>query len=701
MGLVRSRRFQHGVLAVTLLGCLGIVYEASFRARLEPPLARVPTSLYSRPTSWHSTDRQITPVPVGVIDPEIAEYRIPVRLGKVSESLIQAVLAVEDQRFLSHHGLDLWRIGGAAVANLKSGGIRQGGSTITQQLAKNLFLTSRRTPLRKLREAAMAAVLEDRYDKKAILEAYLNEIYLGQDGGDAIRGVGAGARYYFGKDPSELTLGESALLAGMIQAPNRYTPVRNPGIARKRRDLVLRLMLEQERISKKAAARASRERIRSKPYPRPGVPAPHFRDWALKALARDNVRLAQRGAALYTTLDADLQRSANRAVQEGLKRLSRDAQAALVALDPRSGEVLALVGGRDYRASQFNRATDARRQPGSAFKPIVALAALGRPHGDQPRFTLASKLRDEPFRVDTPAGPWEPMNYDRDFRGEVTVREAMEQSLNVPFARMGLAVGPQRIVSTARDLGISSPLNPVPSLALGTSEVTLLELTRAYGTLAAEGYRAEPRALLGMTRYDGAGRTLERRRGTRVVDRAEAYLVTSALEGVVARGTGRALGEMTGWNGGLAGKSGTSNDWRDAWFIAYTPSLVVGVWVGHDDGRSLGVPGARAALPIVQRFLRDAFRQQGPEPFPVPDGIEITSVGSGFFSWIGFGCGEREVFLQGTAPSNRCGSFDRGERWQRNLDDDAEEWIEELEDHADELIRRLTEQLLERGRRSH
>jgi len=429
------------------------------------------------------------------------------------------------------------------------------------------------------------------------------------------------------------------------------------------------------------------------------VQAPYFRDFVIARQAAETRRLSGRGAALITTLDAGLQRAANRAVRDGLARLrapGRGAQAALVALDPRSGEVLAMVGGRDYGVSQFNRATDARRQPGSAFKPVVALAALGRSGREQPEFTLASIVRDEPLRVKTGAGLWEPVNYDREFRGPVTVRDALEQSLNVPFARIGLAVGPERIVEVAKTLGITSPLRALPSLALGTSEVTPLELTRAYGALAAGGWRADLRALVGIVDRDGTVRATVEPRGEQAVDPAEAYLVTSALEGVITRGTGRALGDLGGW-GGLAGKSGTSNDWRDAWFVAYTPSLVVGVWVGHDDGKSLGLSGAGAALPIVARFLREALEGESVAPFPIPDGVELAWTGSGEVGWVDWSCGGRqEVFLQGTAPGSRCGSFQFLERWSRALEHRADELLEMIEEHGGEFARRLAERLAER-----
>ena len=622
----------------------------------------------------------LEPEPIGTALSGDAEDRVPVRLADVPDPLVQAVLAVEDQRFFAHSGVDFRRVVGAALANVRARRVAEGGSTITQQLARNLYLSARRSPLRKLREAAIALALEARYSKSAILEAYLNEIYLGQDGAAAIRGVGRAAQFYFGKNAGDLSLAESALLAGMIRGPNLYSPVRNSEVARERRDLVLRLMREQGRIDARAAESAARSPLRAAPHPRPTPTGRYFQDYALERMRDEGLGSAgDRGFAVFTTLDADLQRAAERAVRDGLSSIERGIlrarrtaplQAALVALDPRSGEVLALVGGRDYGQSQFNRATQARRQPGSAFKPIVALTALARSTTpDGPAFTLASVVQDEPLSVQLPAGLWEPDNYDNGFRGQVTVREALEQSLNVPFARIGLAVGPERIVATARALGIASPLHAVPSLALGASDVTPLELTRAFGVLAAGGVRADSRALLAVVNARGGVSTASSRAPTRVFDPAETYLVTSALEGAVERGTGQGLRAQGVW-GPIAGKSGTSSDWRDGWFIAYTPSLVVGVWVGYDDAESIGLTGARVALPIVARFLRDALGDGDGEPFPVPNGIEVAEVDPASGLRAGWGCGgEQEVFLEGTAPTEQCESSWGPARWLDQLRD--------------------------------
>ncbi|MFQ5703675.1 MAG: transglycosylase domain-containing protein [Gemmatimonadales bacterium] len=590
------------------------------------------------------------------------EDRVPVPLSQVPQHLVDAVLSVEDQRFFEHNGLDLRGILRATVADLRAKRIVQGASTVTQQLAKNLFLSPRRSPIRKLREMALALMLEHRYSKERILETYLNQIYLGQRGSVAIHGVARAAQFYFGKDVTQLGPSEAALLAGIIRGPSLYAPRRHPKAARERRNLVLRLMHERDAISDREYRRAKKRSLELTRAPSTRGGGQYFVDFASKRLAVSTVgRRPANGVAVFTTLDMNLQRSAEVAIRSGLRRLERryprlkrgklPLQAALVALDPRTGKILAMVGGRDYGKSQFNRAVAAHRQPGSAFKPVVALAALSSARG----FTLASLIQDEPLSVEMRGGGrWEPQNYDHEFRGAVSMREAIEHSLNVPFARLGLAVGPGRIAQTARALGIESRLNVVPSLALGASEVTPLELTRAFGVMAANGFRSDIHSVLGVLDNDGNIREGIELRGEQVYDPAQVYLITSALRGVVERGTGRSLRTL-GYLGPVAVKSGTTNNYRDAWFVGYTPSLAVGVWVGFDDGKSIGLSGSRAALPIFARFLIDAVGPYGGEEFHRPRGLEIVEVNQRTGLAAGRGCrGQPELFVRGTAPTTSC-----------------------------------------------
>ncbi len=594
------------------------------------------------------------------------EERIPVPLAEVPQHLVDAVLSIEDQRFFQHRGLDLKRIAGAAVANVRALRLVQGGSTLPQQLAKILFLSPGRSPIRILRDMAMAMTLERRHSKEEILEAYLNEVYFGHDDGLAIHGVGRAAQHFFGKDVSQINTGEAALLAGIIRGPNLYSPLRHPEAAKRRRNLVLDVMLKLGVVSESVHRRAREAPLDLRARTKRTRSGRYFIDFVSERLLAAHGRDALLGGmSVFTTLDMGLQRTAEEAVRNGLTQLERDhsglangegdapLQAALVALDPRTGEVLAMVGGRDYGTSQFNRAVRAHRQPGSSFKPIVALAALSQRDGN----TLATILQDEPLSVETPGGLWQPVNYDRRFRGGVTLREALERSLNVPFARLGVEIGPARIVETARKLGLEGRLSPVPSLALGSSEVTPLEMTRAFGVFAAAGFRADVHTTLGVLDSDGNLASRYEAAGEQVYTRAETYLVTSALRGAVERGTGRSLRRL-GYHGPVAAKSGTTNDFRDAWFIGYAPSLVVAVWVGFDDGRSIGLPGSRAALPIFASFLKGALGPHGAGDFTVPSGVEIVEVDRETGLRAGYGCrGEREVFLRGTAPRESCSPY--------------------------------------------
>ena len=639
-------------------------------------------------------------LPGVALDPErIASFsgprgrdRIPVRLGEVPAHLVDALIVTEDRRFLDHRGLDLRRIVGAMVANMRAGRVAQGGSTLTQQLARTLFLGHERRLLRKVRETVIAIALERRVPKERLLEAYLNHIYLGQDGGSAIHGVGRAAEFFFDKDVSELDPGESAMLVGIIRGPSLYSPHRHPARAKGRRDLVLRLMREGGRLTDEALERALAAELRIR---RP-EPAWGGSRWYLDHLRHELASMpgAARpdGAALtvISTLEPDLQRVAERTVARRLAylerirpRLARQAtplQAALVAIDPWTGEIVAMVGGRSYAASQFNRATEARRQPGSAFKPFVALAALT---GDaEHRFTLASTLEDAPLRLETATGAWAPSNADARFIGPVSLRRALEESRNVPFARLGLAIGPERIVETARRLGIRSSLVPVPALALGASEVSLLELTSAYAVLAAEGARTPPHAIRSVLAPDGERVGDDESYPTvQAFTPAETYLLTSALRGVVDDGTGSAVRDL-GYRGPVAAKSGTSNGSRDAWFVGYTPELAVGVWVGFDDGTPVGLTGSQAALPVFADFLREALGPDGEGDFRFPDGVQWIDVPVDGPERRGWRCeGEPELFLIGTEPVNACsreGRTWRGGRTRRSdLVDEAARWLRE------------------------
>lgn len=610
----------------------------------------------------------LEPEQVGAFYGGNREQRDLVSLEEVPPHLIDAVLAVEDRRFESHVGIDPMRIGGALLANLRAGGIAQGGSTLTQQLVKNFFLTPERTLRRKATEAVMALLVESRYDKEAILEAYLNEIYLGRRGSTSIHGVGEAAHFLFGKRAANLTVAESALIAAIIQSPNRLSPHRNAEDALERRSLVLQLMNDQGRIDDVTLARANDAPLGVADISIEPSTARYFLDLLRRQLPEvyDTDVLETEGLLIYSTLDLRLQTAAARSLEQGLEALERDfpalrtddaanrLQGCVLALRPQTGEILALVGGRDYGLSQFDRCAQARRQTGSVFKPFVYAAALD-PDGTGPEITLASFLDDEPLEVSTPSGPWRPQNFDKVFHGRVAVREAIERSMNVAAARLGQQVGIDRVVAMARRLGITSNLPRVPSLALGTAELSPLEVARAYATLANGGRRPWPHAFEDVV--DPEVGTLERRelRSDRAVDAGTAYLTTSLLRGVVDRGTGRRVRAM-GMEGQIAGKTGTTDDSRDLWFVGFTPELVTVVWVGFDQPRSLGVSSSRAAIPIWVNFVSDAVGKRVRGAFPRPPEVNAFDIDPRSGALAAASCPRHrtEYFLAGTEPTEIC-----------------------------------------------
>lgn len=604
-------------------------------------------------------------------------------LDRIPRSVVDAVLAAEDRRFFHHWGVDLFAILRAALTDLWHQEVRQGGSTITQQLARTLFLTTERTWGRKLRESVLAFLLELRYPKRRLLEAYLNTIYLGHDGDVAVHGLGAAARQFLGTDLAAVRLDEAALLAAAISAPNRIFSG-DPARTQRVRDAVLRAMYRQGAISRVAFHDALVQPVRpwvARPAPR----APYFVDLAREEIAR-RVALPPAGEVrIATSLDPFLQRAAERAIRDGIRRIAQRRsgldpgrlQAGLVAIEPATGQIRALVGGRRYLDSPYNRATRAARQPGSMFKPIVYLAAFeAERQAESPGLTPASLILDEPTAVRSGRENWSPRNLDRRFRGPVTVRRALEESLNVPAVRAAQDVGLDRVIRVARTLGIQRPLSAVPSLALGTSEVTLLDITGAFATLANQGVRATPTTLALDSRPVGASVIHPVPPPVQAVSSESAFLVTHLLRGVMQQGTGRSSARW-GLSHITAGKTGTSNGLRDAWFVGYTPDLVVGVWVGMDDGTPVGLTGAQAALPIWATVMQAAVRRAPPRPFTPPPGVVLVPVnrdtGRVASFWCGGGPVIEEAFRAGTEPRVGCDDAPLAEPvgafldWIRNL----------------------------------
>ena len=619
--------------------------EELFQLELEPELV---TGLYDR--TW--------------------EERRLVHLSEVPPLLVRAILAIEDERFYNHRGIDPIGILRASWANLRSGGIVQGGSTLTQQLMKNFFLGDERTLQRKLKEVLMALVAERKYSKEEILENYLNEIYLGQKGAQGIFGVWEAAQFYFSKELPELTIGETALLAGLIKAPNRYSPYRSVEASTKRRNVVLARMLEERLISRGQYEATLREVIQHRDLVKVANDAPFYVDFLKRELAENYSHevLTEEGFRIFTSLDLQLQRIAEKALVDGLKRLEESysylrkrgeedhLEGAIVVIKPQTGEVKAMVGGRDYQKSQFNRVFQAKRQPGSTFKPFTYLAALmyGKEEGWK-KFTPVTLVDDSPFTWSYEGQEWTPRNYKEEYLGTVSFRTALEKSLNSATVRIAKDVGINKIRDVAYRLGIESTLPALPSMVLGGIEVTPLELGRAFSTLANNGVRPQPLAVKQV--MDQGQRVLEKRdiRVEKVITPQLAFMINYLMKGVLDRGTGYGARSL-GFDRPAAGKTGTTNDLKDAWFVGYTPDLLAVVWVGFDNQSKLGLSGAQAALPIWTDFMKRATAGMPANDFIPPPGVKMIDIdpASGYRATPRCPQVIREAFIEGDEPGGSC-----------------------------------------------
>lgn len=558
------------------------------------------------------------------------ERRIDVTLDQVAPVMVQALLAIEDRRFFDHNGLDAVRIGAAAWRNVRAGRIIQGGSTITQQLARAAHLSPKRTFERKLREAMIASRLEQRYSKREILEAYLNTVYFGE----GLHGVEAASRGYFGKPASALQAEEAALLAAIVRAPSHDAPAVSPARARARRNLVLRLMRDHGKLPEAEFAAAT---ARPLPQSRGGDLArgaeatdavgAYFREELRRQLVAQfgNERVLRGGLRVYSTYDPVLQRSAEQAIAGRItqiakaRRQAKDLQGSLVSIDAHTGDVLALVGGRDFTSSSFNRATQARRQAGSAFKPILYAAALER--GYSPA-TILSSL-DAP--IDTPSEAWLP---DGEHEApQYTVRRALQVSSNRAAAQLMQRVGTTTTIYYAQRLGIQSSLPVVPSLALGTGEVTLLELTAVYTAFANRGTASSPRLYTRVEGSDGIAIFHNVERQTRALSEETAYMMSSMMADVISSGTATGV-RAAGFKLPAAGKTGTTDDYSDAWFIGYTPRVVTGVWFGLDTPAPIMARGfgGTVAVPAWVSFMKAATAGHKAEWFEMPAGVEKVAI---------------------------------------------------------------------------
>jgi penicillin-binding protein 1B len=595
----------------------------------------------------------------------------PLSFEEIPPVLTKAITAIEDRRFFEHRGLDAVGIVRAAlswtgIATDDNAPERQGGSTITQQLVKNTYLTPERTLRRKFKEAMLAFALERRLSKQDIFALYCNEIYLGQRGASSVRGVRQAARVYFGKDLRDLSLAEAATIAGMIRSPARYAPDRHPDDARARRNAVTNAMLRDHSVTRADAESATIAPVAVAPAANvEGATAPYFVDYVnrlVDARLGERADTDERALRVYTTIDLDLQRLAEAAVAKQLARLDErlakkrgehhKLQAALVALDPHDGRVVAMVGGRDYAASQLNRATDALRQPGSVFKPFVYAAAIESGVSPVALFTDAPRE----FKFDAHAPAYCPVNYGGAFSmRDVTMRTALVKSLNVVTVDLAMHTGLTRVAQLAESFGLPRPA-AYPALALGTTEATPLEIAVAYAALANGGARLPPSALVraadanGMTLFDEAAPT-----HTQVVRPSTAYMITDTLTAVLDHGTARSARGLLKISA-AAGKTGTS---RDGWFAGYTPNLVCAVWVGFDDNTPLNLAGADSALPVWSEFMRGALElrpELGDDAFAIPDGITTVEIDTDTGLLASPSCPQRELvaLTPALAPTAEC-----------------------------------------------
>jgi penicillin-binding protein 1B len=601
----------------------------------------------------------------------------PLLLEDLPDHVAEAFIAAEDERFRKHFGIDPVGVLRATFANLRAGGITQGGSTIPQQVVKQRYLSNDRTWRRKIVEGVLAVVLDVRLTKDEILELYLNDVYLGHHQGVAILGIDEAARIYFDKSPAKLRLHEAALLASMIRAPNRDTPDKRPEVALARRNAILEVMKNRGWIDEETHRTATAAAVKLDRGALPERVHPYY----LRALRGEVIKGAgmraviSGGLTITSEIDADAQSAAERTVRKEVSRLQgryswirRQAegdplQIAILSVDPSSGGIRALVGGSDFRRSPLDRTSQMRRQPGSAFKTFAYLSAIV-----SKRATTATLLLDTPLKVDLGGSEsWQPRNYDDQFRGRVTLRESFERSLNVPAVRLTQKVGLRQTARNAKDYGFSS-ISAIPAMPLGVGEVTMRELTAAYTVFPNLGERVEPFLLRRVTDREGKVLFEQEIRKKRVVDASSAYVMHSLLRGVVRRGTASRLSRYG--LGSAAGKTGTTNDYRDAWFVGYTADMVTTVWVGYDRGAPLRLSSSEAAIPVWGSYMGQ-LKHRAPDP-KAPEGVTFREIDpeSGMLWRKGCPGPVREVFLDGTAPTRHCPSGVLGRIVRRVLFDD-------------------------------
>lgn len=570
----------------------------------------------------------IEPYKIGGIYPKSREERELVAYEDIPSSLVSALLATEDRNFFDHWGVSPLSIARAMFANLQAGRVVQGGSTLTQQLVKNFYLTRERSIARKVNEALMAVLLEVHYTKADILETYVNDIYLGQSGSTAIHGFAMASRFYFAKNLRDLELEEAALLVAILKGPSYYDPRRHPQRAQERRDLVLSLMHQENWIALADAQQAQAEplRVTHKPsFQTNRYPA--FIDLVKRQLSRDYQPedLSREGLKIYTTLDPQLQKNLERAVTQGIKALDRrqasgsaTLETGAVITEVGTGEVMALLGGRNPRYHGFNRALDAERAVGSLIKPAIYLAALEQPE----HYQLATKITDAPFALEFENGErWTPSNFDNKVHGEVAMVEALSNSYNLAAARLGVDIGLDKVHQSLRRLGVKEALNPYPSLLLGAQSMTPFDVAKFYQTIASNGFNMPLRAIREVANHKGEPLSRFTFEVEQVISPQASYLLQSGLQEVMRNGSGRSAYKILPTQLLTAGKTGTTNDFRDSWFAGFSGDYLGVFWVGKDNNEPAGLTGSSGALKLWTKFM--ASVPQYPLATPLPSDIYI------------------------------------------------------------------------------
>nr|VFK30067.1 MAG: penicillin-binding protein 1B [Candidatus Kentron sp. MB]VFK75036.1 MAG: penicillin-binding protein 1B [Candidatus Kentron sp. MB] len=603
------------------------------------------------------TFARIEPALIGHIYPNHQEDRIPVTVSDVPPRLIEALIAVEDRYFYRHFGISLRAVARALYENLRSGGVTQGGSTLTQQLVKNYFLGPERSFSRKFHEMAFALLLEARYEKEEILGAYLNEIYLGQQGGHAIHGFGSAAYFYFNRPLTELRLSEIALLVALARGASYYNPRKHPKRTLDRRNLVIDVMLEWGYISEREATVARSEPLAVTQDPPLGsTPFPAFVELVRRQIARDYHQrdLRTEGLNIFTTLDMRIQRKMEHAIASRLPLLEQRAgipseqlQVASVVSDIQSGKILALVGGRKPRAVGFNRAVDAVRPIGSLIKPAVYLTALKQPR----KYTLATTLHDKPIRLRRPKGNiWTPKNYDGKIHGQVPLITALAKSYNLATVRLGMALGVPKVLRTIQRLGVKRRLPPYPSTLLGAAALSPLEVSQMYQTIANGGLRIPPRTVLAITNAQGIPLSRYKASVIPAFDPGSVFLLNHALQNVMDSGTGRSLYNRFDRAFRFAGKTGTSNGLRDSWFAGFSQDRLAVVWLGRDNNKPTRITGAGGALMVWGDLMQSITPQARTKPAPSSIEWRWTDLRQGKQTDRGCPGAKRTPYLAGSAP---------------------------------------------------